>query len=186
MREYIELKYGDIYNEYCLFFKSLNEKHPSSKDLTKTRSYKNWKKEQLKNEQSDSGDQSETTPNQPEPEATPKQTEPEATPYQIEPEATTNHTDPTEPAVVAVPFQETSPIVNVDNIINQLMIEFEQDETIRNLLNENNDNQLVHPSYEDEDEGIGLNVQTELEVIIEPFDYNLEVEEFEEYNLEGF
>ena len=40
-------------------------------------------------------------------------------------------------------------------------------------------NQLVQPQYQEEDEGIGLNLETELEDILEPFDYELEVEGFE-------
>ena len=62
---------------------------------------------------------------------------------------------------------------NIDNIIQQVINELEQDEAIRHLLN---DEEFVHPHYQYEDEGIDLDVETELEGIIEPFDYQLEVE----------
>ena len=184
LREYIELKYGDIYNEYCSFFKSLDEQHPSAKDLTKTRTYKKWKNELLNDESTEPEDESDTTDNQTEPaepDTTDNQTEP------AEPDTTDNQIDPAEPDVLTATIQETlSPVVNeinidineVDNIIEQMINELEQDDAIRDLLNQNND-ELVHPHYQYEDEGIGLNVETELEDILEPFDYNLEVEGFE-------
>ena len=51
--------------------------------------------------------------------------------------------------------------------------ELEQDEAVRELLN---NEEFVHPHYQDEDEGIDLDIETELEAIVEPFDYQLEVE----------
>ena len=39
--------------------------------------------------------------------------------------------------------------------------------------------ELGQPHYMDEDEGIGLNVESELEAITEPFDFDLEVEGFD-------
>ena len=200
LREYIEIKYGDIYNEYCSFFKSLDEQHPSAKDLTKTRAYKNWKSAQLNCESSeDESDTAEPELDHTEPELDPAEpeldhtepeldhTEPELDPTEPEFDPAEPELDPTEPDVLTVALEETlSPVVNdinfdineVDNIIEQLINEFEQDDAIRDLLNQNN-NELVHPHYQDEDEGIGLNVETELEDILEPFDYNLEVEGFE-------
>ena len=53
MREYFQLKHRDEYNEYCHFFKSLQQKHPNIKDLTRTSTYKNWKRRQLNCESSD-------------------------------------------------------------------------------------------------------------------------------------
>ena len=40
LREYMELKYRDQYNEYCRFFKTLIENHPSAKDLTRTSTFR--------------------------------------------------------------------------------------------------------------------------------------------------
>ena len=53
LREFMELKYRDIFNEYHWFYKLLDEKHPDSKDLTKTKTFKEWKKRQLNCESSD-------------------------------------------------------------------------------------------------------------------------------------
>ena len=196
LREYMELKYRDIYNEYCWFFKSLDEQHPSAKDLTKTRTYKNWKRRQLNCESSD--DESETAEaeldqNEIEPaevEIEPAEVENDHAEVEIEPaevendhaevendhaEVENDHAD-----VLTVALEETlSPGINnidineVDNIIQQVINELEQDEAVRELLN---NDELMNPHYQDEDEGIGLNVDTELEDIIEPFDYELEVE----------
>ena len=60
-----------------------------------------------------------------------------------------------------------------DRIIDQIINDLQEDAALRNIL----DDEFVRPNYEDEDEGIGLNVSTELEAITEPFDYQLEVEE---------
>ena len=57
--------------------------------------------------------------------------------------------------------------VRGDNIINEIIQELQQDEELRNYLN--NDD-YVQPHYADEDEGIDLNVELELEEIIEPLD----------------
>ena len=66
---------------------------------------------------------------------------------------------------------------DVDNIIAEIIHGLEQDDAVRNILN--NDDEFVQPHYVDEDEGIGLNVETELEAIVETFDYDLEVEGFD-------
>ena len=52
LNEYLKLKYRDIYDEYCLFFKSLDEANSTAKDLTKTTGFRKWK-ENLKNDQVD-------------------------------------------------------------------------------------------------------------------------------------
>ena len=44
LREYMEIKYKDIFNEYTDFYKSLDEVHPEAKDITKTKTFKQWKK----------------------------------------------------------------------------------------------------------------------------------------------
>ena len=170
MREYFELKHRDNYNEYCLFFKALHQKHPNVKDLTKTSTYKSWKRRQLNCESSDE----ETGP------AEPAETGP-AAPIETGP-AEAIETGPIEPAETDHPdpltaaMQETLPpdieninINQVDAIIQQVINELQQDEVIHELFN---DDELV----QDNDEGIDLDVETELEAIIEPFDYELEVD----------
>ena len=47
---YISVKYHCIYNEYGEFYNSLNQVHPEVRDLTKTATFKKWKKDQQSNE----------------------------------------------------------------------------------------------------------------------------------------
>ena len=68
---------------------------------------------------------------------------------------------------------------NIDNIIDDIIMDLQQDDVLRDYLNAERNGELLHPAYEEEDEGIGLNVDTELEAIIEPFDYQLDVEGFD-------
>ena len=190
LREFLELKYRDIFNEYNWFYKSLNEQYPTSKDLTKTTGYKNWKRRQLNCESSDD-EQPETEPAETE---QPETEQPETEPAETEqPETEQPETEPaeteqpeTESNILTVALEETVPpddnnnvdinnmdINQIDNIIEQVINELEGEEAIRELLN---NDELVHPHYQDQDERIGLDVESELEAILEPFDYELEVE----------
>ena len=217
MHEFIQLKYRDIYNEYCWFYKSLDEQHPSSKDLTKTTTFRNWKTRQLNCEFTDDETEAEqietqqteaeqietgqteaeqieteqTVAEQIETEQTvaeqieTEQTEAEqietgqTEAEQIETEQTVAESD--HPDILSIALEETVPIDNnididhIDNVIQQVVYELEQDEAIRELMNNEG---LVNPHYQDEDEGIDLDIETELEAIIEPFDYS-EVEGFD-------
>ena len=70
-----------------------------------------------------------------------------------------------------------SPEINdLDDRIDQIIQELQQDNDLRDYLNAERNGELVQVLYEDEDEGIGLNVDTELQAILEPFDFELEVE----------
>ena len=66
---------------------------------------------------------------------------------------------------------------DIDDIIDDIIRDLQQDDALRAFLD--NDDDLVQPHYMDEDEGIGLNVESELEAVIEPFDSTLEVEGFD-------
>ena len=164
MREYFQLKHRDEYNEYCHFFKSLQQKHPNVKDLTRTSTYKNWKRRQLNCESSDE----ETEP------AEQIETEPAAEQIETEPAAEQIETEPTDPLTAAM--QETLPLYienmsidQIDNIIQQVIHELQQDDAAQGIFNDGEVTQ-------DNDEGIDLDIETELEGIVEPFDYELEVE----------
>ena len=176
LREYMELKHRDNYNEYCHFFKTLDENHPTAKDLTKTSTYKKWKRRQINCETSDD----ETT----ETELTQNESETEIGPPEPV-ESENEHAEPENehPDVLTAALQETlrPDIDNIDineanDIIQQLIREFEQDNALQALLNNENNDELVHPHYQDDDEGIDLDVAVELEAVIEPFDYEPEVE----------
>ena len=60
-------------------------------------------------------------------------------------------------------------IDQIDNIIQQVIHELQQDDAAQGIFNDGEVTQ-------DNDEGIDLDIETELEGIVEPFDYELEVE----------
>ena len=45
LKEYLKLKHSAIYGEYCTFFKVLDKLNPTAKDLTKTATFNEWKKQ---------------------------------------------------------------------------------------------------------------------------------------------
>ena len=180
LKEYIQMKYENIYDEYCLFYKGLDEQHPAARDLTKTSTFRKWKKQFLKQEPGESELEDEQENLAVEADRT--------EPFVARVEDLPVETDRPELDMLSTVVQETLPggnyvnineAANVDNIIQQIINDLEQDEAIQDILNQPVDDELVQPNYQEEDEGIGLNVETELEAIIEPFDYNLEVEGFD-------
>ena len=62
---------------------------------------------------------------------------------------------------------------DAEDIIDEIIRELNQDGAIRNIFNDVG-NEMVVPHYTEEDEGIGLNVEIELDGIIEPLDLELE------------
>ena len=176
LNEYIYVKYKDIYDECLQMYNSLNETYPEKHNLTKTKEYKAWKKRVLATDES--------TDEAKEPTTMPTRTEPITTAT----EPTTSTATRTEIAVdgngdiLEMAMEDLLPIspennnMNVDDIIDNIIRDLQQDEDLRNILD--NDG-LVQPHYTDEDEGIGLNVESELEAVTEPFDYALEVEGFD-------
>ena len=176
---FISVKYGSIYNEYSEFFNSLNQTHPEAGDLTKTKTYKKWKKEQESSALP--GESVEAVPHdRPEPfDSLPVQ--PDVLPTADEilqdlPIEDFTHDRPepfnslpAQPDVLSVVVDEILPandVVNineVDNIIDEIINDLQQDDVIRDILR-NDDDELVRPHYEDE--GIGLNTETELECVL--------------------
>ena len=232
LRGYIEVKYDNIFSEYTHFFNSLNQTNPQARDLTKTKEYKNWKKEQQTGQQASeyrhedlpcetdeqendittteqSGQSSEYRDedlpgeaDEQENDITTTEQSGQSSEYRDEDlpgEADEQENDLTtteqpgqsseywvEPDTLSTVFDEILPVdvVNVseaENIIDEIINDLEQDGIIQDLLNEYQVNamndQLVQPQYLDEDEGIGLNLETE--DIIEPFNYEMEVEPFD-------
>ena len=231
---YISVKYDQIYDEYSKFFQSLDQIHPEVRDLSKTKTYKKWRRVQLTNKElnKDSDepveDQSFPDPYLPSGELNKDSDEPvedqnSEIPYLPSGELNKDSDEPVEdqsseipylpsgelnkdsdelvedqsseipylasgelnkdsdePDILSVVVEEVLPqepisIDDMDNIINDIINELQRDEHLHAILHDD----LVHPAYEDEDEGIGLNVDTELEAIVEPFDYELEVEGFD-------
>ena len=56
---------------------------------------------------------------------------------------------------------------NADNAIDEIIMELERDGAIREILDDN--------MVQNDDEGIALDYETELDVIVEPIDYELEL-----------
>ena len=208
LSSYTHVKFGNVYRECMDFYRSLNKKYPEKHDLTKTREYKQWKKQVTNDESSDNetepastARQSTCDDNETEPASTARQStsdDDETEPASTARQSTSNEKE-TEPASAARQStsddNETEPVQNIlqiaaedlvpdsieirndiDNIIDEIVRELQHDDDIRGLLNAEMNGELVQPQYMDEDEGIGLNVDVELEAIIEPFDYELEVE----------
>ena len=200
LSDYVSVKYDDIYTECSKFYKSLDEANPETRDLTKTKAYKKWKNEYIANKETcqdietsndeqcrscqvDSTSSQDVESNDElccsyQPDSTPVEDQPDQdlpvnNPTETPEEA--NEIDILSATVEEILPQNSMDINDVNNIINDIINELQQDPDIQNIF----EDQLVQPQYEDEDEGIGLNVQSELEAIVEPFDYNLEVEGFD-------
>ena len=75
-------------------------------------------------------------------------------------------------------YANINEIENVDDFINEIINDLEENDAVRGMLADDDD-EYVQPQYQYEDEGIGLNLEDELMFDIEPFDYQLEVEDFE-------
>ena len=202
VHDYVRTKYTEIYGECNMFYYSLLEKYPGKLDLTKTKDYKKWKGQLIDGRQNETDmtgsvqpihsetDMSESVnPVRPEMDM-PESVNPvhlesdmSETAQAIHPETDMTEsvnpvhpeTDMPEPAsILEVATQELFSSVpvdieNMDRIVNEIIAELEQDEQIRDLL------PYVQSDVE-EDEGIELNIETELAAIVEPFDYQLEVE----------
>ena len=190
LRQFLELKYRDVFNEYNWFYRSLNDQYPAAKDLTKTKVFKAWKSRQLNCESSDDeppeSEHTETERNETEPDEAGRsetevnqternETEPdEAGRSETEPVAEQIETESTDPLTAAMqetlpPYIENMSIDQAENIIQQIIYELQQDDAAQGIFNDGEVTQ-------DNDEGIDLDIETELEGIVEPFDYELEVE----------
>ena len=199
LKEYLKLKHAAIYGEYCTFFKVLDKLNPTAKDLTKTATFKEWKK-QLNDSDDEFGgppiklntyyvkDDGETVT---------------ATTQELIAQEPDLHAEDTEG--INIEFEQA------DNIIEQTIngleqdtattqeliaqepdlhaedteginIEFEQaDNIIEQIINDLEQDQGIREilnGADDEplheaDEGIGLNLEDE---IVDPFDFALEVD----------
>ena len=109
------------------------------------------------------------------PESTPEPTA-ELTPESTaEPAAELTEESTTVQNIISMAAEDLIPVSpynpdNFENIISDIINELQQDDNLHQILNED----YVHPRYEDDDEGIELNVEVELEGIIEPLDLEAE------------
>ena len=218
--EYVHLKYHDVYDECCQLYQTLNKKHPDASNLAKTRTFKriieDLKEETVSKQAEPVRDEAEAD-NVTETDLTVEPGRDEADDATVEPDrdeteaGNITETDVTveqdrgeadgvpraEDNILSVAMQEAlvahdiNQIQNIDDIVEGIINDLEQNEAMREALNdavdamaremfeEYDDGYDLQQMNMDEDEGIGLNVEVEIADDIEPFDYNLEVEPFE-------
>ena len=99
LRQYLEIKYRDIFNEYVRFYSTLNEAHPDAKDITKSKTYRKWKKEHQT--------ESPREPEIPEPQRNPESREPPREPEIPEPQRNPESREP--PREPEIPEPQRNP-----------------------------------------------------------------------------
>ena len=195
LREFIKIKYKDIYNEYSQFYRRLDKKYPSVRDLSTTGMFKKWVRgdQQLESQQ---------TPDEREIPDEPVHQESQPHIYQREipdkavqqesqhdiltlaiNETLHEHSVIQELLPEGIPEQVSSslrpvlPEINPHENIEEIVNELEQDEAVRNILNPIVDEMIDRYNVQistDADEGIELNFIDEID--LQPFDYELEVD----------
>ena len=200
LSDFTKIKFGNVYREAKDLFESLNDKYPNKHDLTKTREYKLWKNNILNDDDTDGSEKesedesaSEGEPqtaggqsvNEKQPEKPENKSDSEGEPEKPEDKSANEADDEADEVdngadilqIAAQDLLPFSPEINdLDDRIDQIIQELQQDNDLRDYLNAERNGELVQALYEDEDEGIGLNVDTELQAIFEPFNFELEVE----------
>ena len=198
LKEFVKVKYNDIYDEYVQFY-NLNKKYPNVRDLWKTSMFKKWAKrvreQQAESDSTQSADenkvpvqvQSPSPSNQSQEERQPDQlsaSSQETLPLDILSTAIQETLPEGIPHQLSVSLQEFLPEVipqqnEADDIIDEIINDLEQNEAVRALLDPvvddiigNNNNEINR----DDDEGIELNFMDEIEFDLQSFDYNLEVD----------
>ena len=193
IQKFLEEKYPIIFTEYKELYSMLNERHPLVRDLTKTCTFKAWvrsvKQQQTPdvlsiamNETLQSlGETSSEQSDVPEQNDVPKQNERSNDGHSFEGDkteeaettTTNNHDDTTaqgetnEATSVLVGMNDLINIMSnveeqVDDVINELM----REEAVRNILDQ--------PT----DEGIEIDPLDDIDIDIEPFDFDAEVEQY--------
>ena len=201
LKEFIKIKYVDIFNEYSEFYQHLDKENPNVRDLSKTRTFRNWIKnvrKQQESQQARGSDQEESQQARVSDQgelSTQVQDHPS---HQVQDEPV--HLQESRPNILSLAINEIMPEgipkqvsaslnehlpevthqhdetlfrENLDQIINEL----EQEQAVRDILNPVVDEIIERYNVEvttDNDEGIELNFMDELD--LQPFDYNLEVD----------
>ena len=191
LKEYIRIKYGDIYQEYLEFFQRLDVENPNVRDLTKTRMFRKWVKSIQKERQQTQTSQQEEVQNQPPINQTDQQMEnlPDILSLAVQeilPEGI--------PEQVSASLEQFLPQVNSEEndtlsgeTIEDIVAELEQNQAVREILDPVVDEIIDRHNIQitpDDDEGIELSFIDEIdvqpfdidEIDLQPFDYNLEVD----------
>ena len=180
MREYIEIKHDTIYNEYCTFYNSLASKYPNKKNLLKTTAFKLWKKGVIEQAFEEDGVLAEVTdlvePN----DQISEDSDSEFANFNDQSRIEQNQTESMHvegsdilSAAINETLADINEIEDADNVIDQIIAELEQDGAIHEIFASNDDDEVQQLI---DDEGIALDYEIELESILEPFDYELELD----------
>ena len=197
LKEFIEFKYNNIFEEYSVFYKALSERYPTKKNLTKTTQFKEWKKQTIEQAFEKDGVRAEVTDLiAPESDSEENTTSEPCDRESDSEENTTNEANEAaneianeivneaaneasdrESDILSIAITESfsnqqnlvniNELENINNIIDGIVQDLERDAAIAEIMNENID--------ENDDEGIALDIQSELESIVESFDYEVEI-----------
>ena len=190
LKEYIEFKHSNIFQEYTDFYKALSGMHPTKKNLMKTKEFRDWKKQTIEQSFESDGiravvtdlmsEDSEPCVQEVSEGSTASETGrefsgEESTTGEVtdiefsSEESTTGEVTDTEfSSGVSTTDEVTDMEVfsnpeSLNDIIDGIVLDLERDAFFDQILGDN-------------DEGIALDFQTELDSIIENFDYELEVD----------
>ena len=182
LREFIEIKYQDIFKEYTELYNQMHAENPEKINLKKTKTFKRWKTANQNPNQSDilSTVMRETiekeTPALPSYEqAEAEQNEAEQT-EQTNADAEQNEAEQTEQTNAEQEQSETEQQdEGADQFEDEGMIAARQvDELVNQMIREDELRAILEQP--EEDEGIELNIHDELEMEFEPFDFDQEME----------
>ena len=204
IQQFLEIKYPEIYGEYKELYALLSANHPQTRDLTKTCTFKTWQCTVHRQGAETVSESVEITPDQNnnDSQAMHGTTETASESVEITPDQNNNDTQAmhgttettnaveiiiprndndsqamhgtTETAsesVIRVDMNELIDIVsNVEGQVDQIISELRQDHDLRAIFDE--------PEIQPEDEGIEINPLEDVEYDIEPFDFDVEVENY--------
>ena len=181
LKEYLEVKHDSIYDEYCSFYKALSEEYPNKRNLVSTSKFKAWKKQIIEQTFQDDNLMARVTFLSDHEDSHVSDSEEAEDSTVADNEVNNNNEDSIAPDVLSVAIEETlsgyanpvedinmDEIPDVDNVIDGIIADLERDDQMREILNGN--------IVQQDDEGIALDYETELEAIVESFDYELEVD----------
>ena len=207
MRNFIKEKYPLIFDEYKAFYEALNRNHPDTRDLTKTCTYKTWLSSLKQQDPSDIlatalrqalGQEESRISDDENGESSCQQSDDQAVdrhafvaseaPEENKKDSGNNLTftvtdrerenETGEASNVLIDINDLADIMeNVDAQVDAIMDELARDEVLADMLNRPVDQVVDEPA----DEGIELNPLDDIDIDldVEPFDYNLEVESYQ-------
>ena len=195
LRQFVEIKYKEIYQEYVVLYKQMDAENPNKIDLRKTEIFRQWKK---LNEQSNidiltlaiketieaEHEQTEDSEADSEHEQT-EDSEADSEHEQTEDNGADSEHEQTEDNGADSEHEQTEDSGEANNNLDienpmwgvdeGLLAAQQVDQLVNQMIIDDELRAMLEPEPED-DEGIELNAYDELEMDIEPFDYRLEVE----------